>query len=210
MSQLIQSEQAAQVSTPSAGKVAFYTDNTGTPVPKVLDDGGSARNSVTEMFSVVPAGDFALQTAAGVQSAFPTTGDVITLQASTAYFFEGQYLITHTTTTCTAAMAFLAGGGLTITSIAYEVDSVIAVANAAPIAGVQTWVNQLATTIVTATSTAGWIIRFQGIIRVNAGGTLTPQINWSAATTAPIMKVDSYIRFFPLGTSTTNVVGPIA
>src|SRR5437773_9412218 len=67
----------------------------------------SARGlSPSTMFSIVPAGDFSLQTAAGVQSAFPTTGDVWTLAATTAYFFEGVYYITKTTGSITTALAF--------------------------------------------------------------------------------------------------------
>lgn len=170
----------------------------------------SARGlNVSTMFSIVPSGDFALVTTSGVQSAFPTTGDVWTLQGSTAYFFEGMYLITHTTTTCTCAMAFATSGS--VTSIAYSALSVIqSAANNAPAAASLTYVNQIASTVVAATSTDGWCIRFQGILRMNAAGTVTPQISWSANTTAPIMKVNSFIKFTPLGSNTTNILGNVA
>lgn len=169
----------------------------------------SARGlNVSTQFSIVPAGDFALLTTSGVQSAFPTTGDVWTLVAATAYFFEGTYYITHSTTTCTAAMAFATGGS--ITSIYYTALSVINAADGAPAAASMTWVDTNASTVVAATSTVGWAIRFQGVLRMNAGGTITPQINWSANTTAPVMKVNSYIKFTPLGTSTTNILGNVA
>jgi len=210
MSELIFAEQASAPSTPASGKAALFVDTTGTPNLKILDDSGFPRVVTSSIFSIVPAGNFNLLTTSGVQSAFPTTGDVITLDASTAYFFKGQYLITHTTTTCTAAMAFAAGGGASVTSIAYEVSSNIGAAVAAPVAPVSTWVNTIASTVVTATSTVGWCIRFEGILRMNAGGTITPQINWSANTTAAVMKVDSYIRFEALGTSTTNTGGNVA
>lgn len=171
----------------------------------------SARGlSPSTMYSIVPSGDFSLLTTSGVQSAFPTTGDVWTLAASTGYFFEGLYLITHTTTTCTVAMAFAAGGGASATSIAYQVISSIAsAANVAPVAPVMTYVNQISTTVVTATSTDGWVIRFQGILRTNAAGTWTPQVNWSANTTAPVMKVNSFIKFTPYGTNTNNILGNV-
>lgn len=171
----------------------------------------SARGlSPSTMFSIVPSGDFTLVTTSGVQSAFPTTGDVWTLAATTGYFFEGMYLITHTTTTCTCAMAFASGGGGSVTSIAYNVISVIqAAANAAPAAASMTYVNQISTTVVAATSTDGWCIRFQGILRTNAAGTITPQVNWSANTTAPVMKVNSFIKFTPYGTNTVNILGNV-
>ncbi len=107
-------------------------------------------------------------------------------------------------------MAFAAAASLTVTSIYYTACSVINAADGAPAAPVMTWVDQIASTVVTATSTVGWAIRFQGIIRVNVGGTLTPQVNWSANTTAPIMKVNSYIKFTPLGTNTSNILGNVA
>lgn len=166
--------------------------------------------NVSTMFSIVPAGDFALLTTSGVQSAFPTTGDIWTLAASTAYFFEGAYYITHSTTTCTAAMAFATGGGGSVTSIYYTAISVINAADGAPAAASMTWVDQISTTVVAATSTVGWAIKFRGILRMNAAGTITPQINWSANTTAPVMKVNSYITFTPLGTNTTNILGNVA
>lgn len=171
----------------------------------------SARGlNVSTMFSIVPAGDFALATTSGVQSAFSSTGDVWTLSGTTAYFFEGMYLITHTTTTCTCAMAFAAAGGASITSIAYNALSVIqSTANNAPAATSMTYVNQIASTVVAATSTDGWCIRFQGIMRMNGAGTITPQVAWSANTTAPVMKVNSFIKFTPLGTNTTNILGNV-
>lgn len=202
MSKLIHTANtlASTVGSQEYDGTVFYT----TPVAS------ASGLSPSTMFAIVEAGDFALLTTSGVQSAFPTTKDVWTLQATTSYFFEGIYYITHTTTTCTAAMAFAAAGGLTITSMAYHVTSVINAANGAPAAPVDTWVNQLASTVVSATSTVGWAIKFQGIIRINVAGTLTPQINWSANTTAPVMKADSWISFTPLGTNTTVQLGNVA
>lgn len=170
----------------------------------------SARGvSPSLMYSIVAAGDFALATTSGVQSAFASTGDVWTLAATTSYFFEGEYFITHTTTTCTTAMAFALGGGASITSIRYFTTSVINAANGAPAAPVSTWVTQVATTVVTATSTVGWAIKFNGVIRMNAGGTVTPQVNFSANTTVPVMQAGSYITFYPIGTNTNNILGNV-
>ena len=138
----------------------FYT----TPIA------GARGISPSTQFAIVEAGDFGLATTSGVQVAFPSTKDVWTLAATTTYFVEGFYAITHTTTTCTAAIAFLAGGGLTITSMDLWVESSINAANAIGTSHSTAWVNQLASTVVTVTSTAGWIISFTGLIRVNAGG----------------------------------------
>src|SRR6266436_5978858 len=113
------------------------------------------------MYSIVPAGDFALLTTSGVQSAFPTTGDVWTLQATTSYFFEGFYQITKTTTTVTVAMAFLAGGSLTVTSIEYFAWSFNGAVNTTTATVSMVNVNQLATTVINATSTAATSIWFK-------------------------------------------------
>jgi hypothetical protein len=45
---------------------------------------------------------------------------------------------------------------------------------------------------------------------MNAGGTVTPQINFSAAPTTPVMKADSYIKFTPIGTNVENAKGVVA
>lgn len=195
----------SNLTVPAAGSseydgTVFYS----TPV-------ASARGlSPSTMFSIVPAGDFNLLTTSGVQSAFPTTGDVWTLEGSTAYFFEGNYQITKTTTTVTVAMAFAAGGGASVTSIQYFVEAFNAAVNTTTATVAMTNVNQISSTVVNATSSAATSIKFKGIIRMNAGGTITPQINFSANTTVPVMKVDSYIMFTPFGTNTTNTLGNVA
>jgi len=181
------------------GKV-FYS----TPV-------ASARGlSPSTMFAIVEAGDFALATTSGVQSAFPATKDVWTLAASTAYWVEGQYRITHSTTACTVAIAFAAAGGLSITSMGLSTQSAVMADNGTATASNMSYVTQLASTVVTISSTANFLITFQGIIRVNAGGTITPQVNWSANTTSPVMKVNSYIKFTPYGSDTANQIGNVA
>lgn len=161
-------------------------------------------------YSIVPSSDFSLSAASGVQSAFPTTGDVFTLAAATTYEFEGQYRITKSGTTCTNALAFALGGGASITSMLYTVISQLASVNTAGTAQESAYVNKVASTVVTGTSTGDVIIRFSGIIRMNAGGTVTPQINFSAAPTTPVMKADSYIMFTPIGTNVENTKGIVA
>lgn len=166
--------------------------------------------SPSTQFAIVAAGDFNLLTTSGVQSAFSTTNDVWTLAAGTTYIMEGLYLITHSTTTCTTAMAFALGGGASVTAINYFVQAPILAANTTATATNVTWVSQVATTVVTATSTVGWAIAFKGLIQMNLGGTVTPQVNWSANTTAPVMKANSYIMFTPIGTNTVTAVGNVA
>jgi hypothetical protein len=50
---------------------------------------------------------------------------------------------------------------------------------------------------------------FRGFINVNAGGTLTPQIAFSANPTGTnLMKAGSFFAFKPVGTNTVTVTSP--
>lgn len=198
------------LTVPAAGAIekdanVFYS----TPI-------ASARGvSPSIMFSIVPAGDFTLSAASGVQSAFPTTGDVWTLAGSTTYEFWGQYHITTGTTSHTTAMAFALAGGASVTSIGYWAAAANGQDNtySGAVSTGNTWVSQVASTVVTGavTTGAGHFIYFRGLIRMNAGGTVTPQIAFSANPTGTnLMKASSYICFMPLGTNTANILGNVA
>lgn len=182
------------------GKV-FY----GTPAS------GQTGINTTTMYSIVPAGGFALSTSAGVQSCFPTTGDVWTLGASTTYLMEGMYWIQKATNSVTVAMAFALGGGASVTSILYNVWGQNAAADTTGTTGQFTVVDQVASTVVNATGTTNNLLVFRGLIRMNAAGTVTPQINFSGtAAGTPTMLANSYIAFTPLGTNTNNTIGAVA
>jgi hypothetical protein len=171
----------------------------------------SARGvSPSMQYSIAPAGDFALAVAAGVQAAFPTTGDVFTFNASTTYLFEGQYYITKSTNSVTTAMAFAVGGGGAVTSILYHVIGQNAAADTTGTTTQITYVDTVSSTVVNAATANNEYHYFKGIIRTATAGTITPQISFSAtAAGSPTMKANSYITFIPLGTSTNNVVGNI-
>ncbi len=186
-------------------------------LPIVLDPAGTP---VTDKVTVktllderlnysIIGSNFSLTAGTAVQSAFPTTGDVFTLVASTTYLFEGIYYITKSGTTCTTALAFALAGGATITSMKYHVLAQNVAVNTTGATVASTWVNQVASTVVNATATGEVVIKFKGLIRMNAGGTVTPQIAFSATPTTPVMTADSYIQFTPIGT-TNNVLGSVA
>lgn len=180
---------------------AFYT----TPVT-------SARGvSPSVMFAIVPAGGFALSTSAGVQSCFPSGTDVWTLAGSTTYEFEGFYHIQKAVNSVTVGMAFALGGGASVTSIKYYVVGQNNAVNVATTAQQSCYVDTVASTVVNATGTSHTVHQFKGLIRMNAGGTVTPQIDFSGtAAGTPTMMQDSYIKFTPLGTNTVASVGNVA
>lgn len=181
------------------------SDPAGTPITKkatlktLLD---------TRLNYSLTASDFSLSTATGVQSAFPTTGDVFTLAAGTTYEFEGLYHIGKSGTTCTTALAFLLAGGATITFIKYQVSAQNAAVNTTGATVASTFIDQVASTVINATASTDVIIKIKGLIRMNAGGTVTPQINFSAVPTTPLMKAGSYIKFTPIG-GTNNILGSV-
>lgn len=188
--------------------IPFVSDPTGTPVTKKMTL--STLLNMTTLYSIVPAGDFALGTGTAVQAAFPAAGDTFTLKASTTYKFEGAYYITKSGTTGTTGMAFALGGGASVTSIQYWASAINAAANTTGATTAMIWVDTVNATVINATGTTALVIRFEGIIRMNAGGTVTPQIIFSAAPTSPVMKANSYIRFEEWGTNTTNTQGAVA
>jgi hypothetical protein len=162
-------------------------------------------------YSVV-ATDFTLSAALGVQPAFPTTGDVWTLAGSTLYQVEGSYtLTTGTTTTKTTALAFALAGGASINFINLQVIGYNSVPNTVTTAQGTTAMTQVASTVITATSTtAGVQFFFKGVISMNAGGTVTPQINFSANPGGTnLMKAGSYIKFTKLGVNTFSTEGSV-
>ena len=164
------------------------------------------------MISIVAAGDFTMQNINTVQPVFATGGDVWTLQASTSYYFEGFYYFTHGSTSHNIGMSFELGGGASVTSIMYNTLCWTTGANTQT-SGQATTTVIVATNIaiVAAAAVAAESIRFSGIIRMNAGGTVTPSITFSADPTGTILsKANSYITFTPIGTNTLTTLGTVA
>ena len=186
--------------------IPFVEDPAGTPLTKKI----TYKNFMDSrtLMSIIPAGNFSLGTGTTVQSAFPATGDVFTLEASTTYMFDGFYYITKSGTTCTTGMAFALGG--TITSIKYTALAQNVAKNTTGAVVGSVYSDRVAATVVNATATTDLQISFKGIIRTNAVGTLTPQVIFSAAPTSPVMIADSYIKFTKVGTSTENTVGEVS
>jgi hypothetical protein len=201
--------ELTELATPTPEDILVIVDDvSGTPVTKKVTE--KTMYNFRKLMSIVPAATFALGTGTSVQSAFPTTGDVFTLEASTTYEMEGYYRITKSGTTCTVGMAFALGGGASVTSIDYWTLSQSAAINTTGTTQDTCSVNQVAATVVTATATTAVWIKFKGLIRMNAGGTVTPQIIFSAAPTSPVMTANSYIKFTKIGTNVENTIGTVS
>jgi hypothetical protein len=161
------------------------------------------------LYSITPAGNFSLTAGTSVQSVFASDSDAFTLEGAKTYLFEGLYMITKSGSTATTAMAFALGGGASVTSIHYTALAQNVVANTTGATHGSVWSDRVAATVINATSAGDVYISFKGIIRMNVGGTVTPQIQFSASPTSPVMVADSYIRFTEIGTNVENTQGNV-
>ncbi len=144
----------------------------------------------------------------------PTNG-TITLAAATSYFFEASYKLSNTGTT-SHTWSTLFAGTATLTSIQYDVSAYTGTTSGATITALSGLQVGVATaTAITAASTSATefvTVKLRGIIRVNAAGTLIPQMQASArpgatGTPAVIILAGSYFRIWPVGSNTVGSVG---
>ena len=155
---------------------------------------------------------FTLANSTATQSLFSTTSDVWTLESNTTYLMEGQYIINTGATSHTTAMAFVTGSGITFSSFEYLVTTWSAAATTIATAQSTTHVSGFASKIINAASTAVYtLIQFNGVIRTNVGGTLTPSIAFAPAPgVTNTTRTGSYIMFTPVGGSTFESIGSVA
>ena len=142
------------------------------------------------------------------QNVFASANDVLSLAATTTYFFDCLYFINTGGTTHTTATGFVASSAFTSINYLAELWSTTAgtISTTAPSVldvGVST------ATVLNATSTATrTTIRCNGIIRTNGATTVTPQITFSAGPTGTCeVAVNSYFRIWPVGSNTVAAVG---
>jgi hypothetical protein len=193
------------LSVPAAGAVeydgkVFY----GTPT-------ASSRGVINSEYFIALSGNYTGADVDTAQKVFNgTSNGTITLAANTAYFMEGTYYITRGagTTSHTLSTLFALGGSLT--SIAYTADTTSTTGNT--LGAVSRIYGTGATaTIVTAASTSASeniTVHIRGMLRTNAAGTFTPQIQYSAAPGgAPTILANSFFRLVPVGTGSVTTVG---
>ena len=155
--------------------------------------------------------DYVANDSASAQKVFnsPTNG-AITLDATTTYMFEGVYYISRALGSNSHTLSTLFAIGGTLTSITYTADTTSTASN---ILGTVSRIYGTAATavVVTAASTATneqITVVLRGIVRTNAAGTFTPQIQYSSAPGgAPTILKNSYFRMIPVGTSSVASVG---
>ena len=136
-----------------------------------------------------------------------TANGALTAQATTSYFFEAEFDVSGISATSkTISLTF--GGTATYTSVKYYAD-VLSPFTAGTPAAWNTALYTVATVSALATASTGTslAVRLKGVIRVNAAGTIIPQLTLSAGTNAPIVSVNSWFRIWSVGSNTVADTG---
>lgn len=157
-------------------------------------------------YSVLGA-DYTLTNGTAAQAVFSAGQDNIDVSASTTYEFEAQYILTTGTTNHTTSTLF--AGTATFTSISYIGELSNGNANTATTNISKTNVNTSAVTALNGSvGFAETVIQLKGIMRVNAAGTLIPQIKFSASPGGTNRCLtNSYFKLTPIGTNAVTKIG---
>lgn len=132
----------------------------------------------TTLYKLLTA-DTAGQNVTTAQPWFPS-GGAVTVEAGRTYEIEGRLMMNNGATSHTLGLSW--AGTATLTSIHYTAQVQSTLVNTTGTTSSFTRVNQAANTVVNAASTvASKYANIEGTIRVNAGGTLIPQFQFSAA-----------------------------
>lgn len=140
------------------------------------------------------------------QSIFASGSTTLTVAAGTTYRFRGKINLNTGATTHTTAFGF--GGTATFTTCNY-LGSTISSAAGGIATPQQIRVAAATATVLNATSTAVqtdiWV---EGIMRINAAGTIIPQVTFSAGPTGTCeVALDSFFEIEPIGSGTVVAVG---
>jgi len=207
----LQMNEVATPTTPAASTEALYFTNQ-TPGRLARIDSAGTIWYEAEQFVITPNGDFTLTNSAGTaEKCFNgSTNGQITLPASMSYQFDWQVALTNTGTT-SHTWGLLFAGTATLTSGQGIGTGQTATSNAltAPSSIYSTTLGSvLILTAASISATENAILTYRGTIRINAAGTLIPQIKASAATTGTAkVLANSYFRMWPYGSDTSNSLG---
>lgn len=153
---------------------------------------------VPELWAIVRSAT-SLADSDAVQSIFASANDALTVAGGTTYFFEMRLRLATGTDAHDVELLF--SGTATLTTIHYMAQSVTWAEGAAGTAAT-------ATVIATAVTDATYNAHITGYISVNAGGTLIPQISFSAAPGGTnAVDVGTFIRLTPVGTDVAAASG---
>jgi hypothetical protein len=163
--------------------------------------------NVAEQFISTQGGTFTLASQTAAQKLFgsPTNGQ-ITVGGGRTYLFECEFDLSSMSAT-SGAFGFALGGTATFNYLKWWSNANKAALATAAASQATVNANSAANTAIVSatTNTVGWAF-VQGILRVNAGGTIIPQVSLGIAAAAVVGR-DSYFRIWPWGNGTVTSVG---
>ena len=193
------------LATPGAG--AFEYDGTAFYGTQTASQRGVMSPTIYQILSADYTGSD-VNTAQKVFNASAT--GALTVDGSTTYAFEAIYYITRGAGTTSHTTGVLFGGTVSFTSITYRAEATSSTGNVltAPSVIYGTTGTVLTVTAASTSASENIVVKLNGVIRTNAGGTLIPQFQFSAAPGgAPTILKNSYIMLRPLNNSSTTTVG---
>lgn len=148
-----------------------------------------------------------LTSTTALQKLFATSANgALSVAAATTCFFECEFDLSAMSTS-SGAFSFGFGGTATITSVKYLATAQKSAAVGTPAAGQLTvGTAATATALVSASLIATGSARLGGVIRVNAAGTLIPQVALGVAAAA-VVSANSWFRIWPVGTGSAVSFG---
>ena len=149
-----------------------------------------------------------LSSATGNQRIFgtPTTG-ALSVAAGTTYLIDALILV-NTGTATTRTTSFNFGGTATITSIMFETGYLGAVAGTIAASQSARFILAAGGVMNATNILASSHFKVRGVVRINAAGTLIPQIAFSAAPGATCsIGINSFMKLTPIGNGTVNQIG---
>lgn len=131
----------------------------------------------------------------------------VTLAGSTTFEFEMYVAISgYSSSAHTLNLTFATSGSFT--SFTYFYDAQTGSTLAGPTATLSGFVAvATATAICASTTTTGLVLRVRGTIRMNATGTVTPQLTQVTNSAAAVLQAGSFFRCWPIGTNSVTTVG---
>ncbi len=144
------------------------------------------------------------------QPLFPVGSGALTVESSTTFAFEIEAILTRAAGTTSHTIGFDFGGTATFTSLRAMLDVANPTGNALGTVSriYLTSAGPVTITGANTSATEAVSLRVSGIMRVNAGGTVIPQITYSAAPGgAPTVLANSFFRARPIGSDTVQAVG---
>ena len=191
--------------TPATGAIEYD----GTVMYSTL--GTSQRGLMSSEVFACLFSDYTGTNSSSAQQVFnSSTNGEVTVLGSTTYMFEAVYYITRSAGTTSHTLSTLFGGTATFTSVTYIAETTSTTGNAlgtvSRIYG--TGISGVTVTAANTSATENITVVLRGTMRTNAGGTIIPQIQYSAAPggALTILK-NSFIRLTPMGTSSVTTVG---